>query len=133
MDQVEKTTEVRNVDVRDDTAVAPERETVRAATVTDGRILAQRVIWYIAGFIIILLALRILLFMLGANQGSGFVDFIYGISGVFAAPFTGIFPAPTYGRFFFDTASLVAIVVYALIAWGLAKLFTLNSSRADVV
>ncbi len=131
MDQEQKTTEVRTTNVQEgDTNV--QRETVRSASVTDNRVVAQRVIWYIAGFIITLLALRVVLFMLGANQGSGFVDFIYAISGVFAAPFVGIFPAPVYGQFFFDTASMVAIAVYALVAWGVAKLFTLNSSRTDV-
>ena len=132
MAEVEKTTEVRDANVvDDDTAVR--RDTVRTAGSADGRIVARRVIWYIAGVIIVLLALRFLLFMLGANRDSGFVDFIYNISAVFAAPFSGIFPAPTYGQFFFDTASLVAMLVYALIAWGLARLFTLNAPRADVV
>ncbi len=131
MDQEQKTTEVRTTNVQEgDTNV--QRETVRSASATDNRVVAQRVVWYIAGFIITLLALRVVLFMLGANQGSGFVDFIYAISGVFAAPFQGIFPAPVYGQFFFDTASMVAIAVYALVAWGVAKLFTLNSSRTDV-
>lgn len=132
MDEVGKTTEVRTTNAvdGDDTV---RRESVRTATTSDGRVVAQRIVWYIAGVIIVLLALRLLLFLLGANRDSGFVDFIYNISAVFAAPFSGIFPAPTYGQFFFDTASLVAIVVYALVAWGIARLFTLDSSRTDVV
>jgi hypothetical protein len=131
MNEEQRTTEVRRTSVPVEDA-SVERETVSSATVTDGRIVAQRVIWYIAGFIITLLAIRFVLFMLGANRDSGFVDFIYGISGVFAAPFQGIFPAPVYGQFFFDTASLVAMAVYALVAWGIAKLFTLNSARTTV-
>lgn len=125
-----QTTEVRETetpttDVRRETVVQEDRASTG--------VLAQRIVWYVAGVIITLLALRFILFMLGANQGSGFVDFIYGISSVFAAPFAGIFPAPTYGQFFFDTASLVAMVVYALIAWGIAKLFTLGNSRTTTV
>ena len=133
MAEVERTNRTRTVDVVDANDV-DQRDTVRTTAVSaDGRVVARRVIWYIAGVIITLLALRVILFMLGANRESGFVDFIYNISAVFAAPFSGIFPAPTYGQFFFDTASLVAIVVYALVAWGLAKLFTLNAPRTDVV
>lgn len=132
MAEVERATEVRRDDAYDDDR-SVRRETVRSGASTDSRIVAKRVVWYIAGVIITLLALRFLLFALGANRGSGFVDFIYSISAVFAAPFSGIFPAPTYGQFFFDTASLVAMLVYALIAWGIAKLFTLNTPRADVV
>lgn len=125
-----QTTEVREVDTP---TTEVQRDTVVARDRASGSLVAQRVVWYVAGVIITLLALRFILFMLGANQGSGFVDFIYGISSVFAAPFAGIFPAPTYGQFFFDTASLVAMVVYALVAWGIAKLFTLGSSRTTTV
>lgn len=127
----QQTTEVRNTEVQNG-ATNVQRQTVSHAEVADGRVVAARVVWYIAGFIIALLLIRIVLFLLGANQGSGFVDFIYAVSGVFAAPFSGIFPAPQYGKFFFDTASVVAIVVYSLVAWGIAKLFTLNKTNSDI-
>jgi hypothetical protein len=131
MDTEERTTEVRTDNVPD-TDRSVRRETVRSSAVTDGGVVAARVVWYIAGFIIVILALRFLLFALGANRDSGFVDFIYSISSVFVAPFQNIFPAPVYGQFFFDTASLVAMLIYGLIAWGIARLFTLNSRRTDV-
>ena len=131
MNEEQQTTEVRNTEVQDG-ATNVQRQTVAHTEQADGRVVASRVVWYIAGFIIVLLLLRIVLFLLGVNQGTGFVDFIYAVSGVFAAPFAGIFPAPEYGKFFFDTASVVAIVVYALVAWGIAKLFTLNKTNRDV-
>lgn len=97
-------------------------------------LLAQRIIWYIAGIIIALLALRMILLLLAANQGSAFVDFIYGLSGVFAWPFFGIFSyQPAYGEAVFEISSLVAIIVYGLVAAGLAKLFSLNSSEERAV
>lgn len=131
----ERTTEVRERDGVTDTGdERVQRQTVaRHSTATaDSRVVMSRVIWYAAGFIIALLALRVIFLMLGANRDSSFVDFIYALSGVFAAPFAAIFPAPTYGQFFFDTASIVGIVVYALIAWGIAKLFTLNRPAGSV-
>lgn len=135
-DDTEQMTEVRERDAVTDRGERIQRRTVATSGVAnaDSRVVASRVVWYIAGFIIALLAIRMILLMLGANRDSGFVDFIYALSGFFAAPFAGIFPAPTYGQFFFDTASLVGIVVYALIAWGVAKLLTLNRpmGSADV-
>lgn len=135
-DNTEQTTEVRERDVVTDRGDRVSRRTVATDGVStaDTRVVMSRAAWYIAGFIIALLALRVLLLMLGANRDSGFVDFVYALSGVFAAPFVNIFPAPTYGQFFFDTASVVAIVVYALIAWGISKLFTLSrpAGSADV-
>lgn len=92
----------------------------------DSRVVAGRAVWYLAGFIIVMLVLRLVLFLFGANQGAPFVDLVYAVSGLFAAPFTGIFPTPAYGAFALDTASILAIIVYALAAWGISKLFTLN-------
>ena len=89
-------------------------------------LLAKRIVYYIGGFIISLIALRFVFLLLGANQGSGFVDFIYGLSGIFVAPFVGIFGEPTFGVSYVETSSIVAIIVYALLTLGIAKLFTLN-------
>lgn len=128
MDEEQKTTEVRTTDVQEgDTSV--QRQTVATTRSLDGAVVAQRIIWYIAGFIMTFLVLRIVLLLLAANQGNFFVDLVYGIGGFFAAPFSGIFGSPTFGQSFFDSASLVAIVVYALLAWGLAKAFTLTGRR----
>ena len=128
MDQEQQTTEVRTTEVQDG-ATDVQRQTVATSRREDGAVVAQRVIWYLAGFIITFLALRVLLLLLAANQGNVFVDLVYGIGGFFAAPFSGIFGSPTFGQSYFDTASVVAIVVYALLAWGIAKAFTLGGSR----
>ena len=120
-------TEERDVQSADGNTVR--HETVQSNTSSvSGAVMAKRIIWYIAGVIIVLLAIRVVLFLLGASHDSGFVQFVYNVTWVFAAPFYGIFPQPAYGKFGLDTASLVAIVVYALIAWGLGKLFTLNKA-----
>ena len=129
MQEEKQTTEVReNNNV--DTGVR--RQTVSRSTQVSGVVIAQRVIWFFAGFIIVFLALRTLLLLLAANQGNFFVDFVYAIGGFFAAPFAGIFGSPTYGQVYFDTASLVGIVVYALLAWGLTKLVTLTRPHEEV-
>lgn len=118
-------TEEREVQSADGTAVR--HETVQQHTETaPASVLAQRIIWYIAGIILVMLAIRVVLYLLGASTASGFVQFIYNVTWIFAAPFYGIFPQPTYGEFALDTASVVAIVVYALVAWGLSKLFQIN-------
>jgi uncharacterized membrane protein len=132
LEEEQATREVRTTDQQVG-ATRVQRQTVSETSSVPGSVVAKRIIWYIAGFIIVLLVLRVILFMLGASQGSAFVDFIYSLSGVFAAPFSGIFPTPTYGEFGIDSASLVAIAVYALIAWGVSKLFTLNTDHPEAV
>src|SRR6202166_2720808 len=60
--------------------------------------------------------------LLGASSQSAFVHAIYQVSGVFVAPFTGIFGDTGNKTNTFETASLVALVVYAVIGWGIVVL-----------
>lgn len=94
--------------------------------VKTNRVILTRAIWYIFGVIAAILALRIVLLMLSANPATPFVDFVYSISGIFVVPFYGIFDQPDYTKFYVDTSSIVAIVVYWLLAVGLAKLVNLT-------
>lgn len=110
-----------------------EREVVTTRDTTSGGVLAARVVWYITGVIIALLALRLILQLLGANEGNPFVDLVYGLSGIFAAPFFGMFSyEPSYGVSYFEVSTFVAILIYALLGWGIARLFTLNRRSAEV-
>ena len=105
----------------------PVRTTATRRRASGGTV-AKRIVYYIGGVIIALIALRFIFLLLGANRGSGFVDFIYDLSSVFVAPFVGIFGQPTLGESYVETASIVAIIIYALITVGIGKLFTLNRS-----
>jgi hypothetical protein len=97
-------------------------------------VLGARLVYFVFGVIIAFIVLRMIFQLLAANQSSAFVDFIYTVSGFFVAPFFGIFGyQPTYGASVFEISSLVAIVIYALIAWGLGTLFTLGSRHAHEV
>ena len=113
-----------------DTSV--QKQTVATRRQTSGVVLAQRVVWFIVGVITVIIALRFILLLLGANQAAGFTDFIYSLSGVFVAPFVGIFGEPTYGKSVFEISSLLAIVVYALVGWGIAKLLTLGRPHEEI-
>ncbi len=106
-------------------------ETDRPAA--SGGVMAARVVWYITGVIVALLALRLVLQLLGANEDNGFVSLVYGLSGFFAAPFFGMFSyEPSYGVSYFEVSTLVAMLIYLLIGWGIARLFTLRSRPAAV-
>lgn len=131
MQEDEQTTEVRETNTQvGDTNVS--REQVRRETHVSGAVVAQRVIYYLAGIIVSLLLLRFIFQLLGAAEGNAFVDFIYGLSGIFVAPFYGIFGEPTFGQSQFETSTLVAIIIYALVAVGIAKLLTLSRPRDEI-
>jgi len=83
---------------------------------------AAAVVGFLVGAVDILIAARFLGKLLGASAQSAFVNFIYQVSGPMVAPFTGIFGDTGTRTNTFETASLVAIVVYAVIGWGLVVL-----------
>ncbi len=96
---------------------------------------AKRVIYYILGLLEVLLAFRFVFKLLGANPGSGFVSFIYSMTQIFLAPFTAIFrPAVTEGietKAILEPSTLIAMAVYALIAWGIVKLIITIRERKE--
>jgi uncharacterized protein YggT (Ycf19 family) len=112
--------------VRSEHVSVPSEATRRAAEAA--RI--KQVIYFIFGVINALLALRFVLLLLGANEASPFVSFIYTLSQPFTAPFQGIFNEPTFGGSVVEWASLVAIIVYMLISYGLARLVELMYAPA---
>lgn len=85
-----------------------------------------QVIWYILGLIEILLVFRVVLKMLGASIGSPFVSLLYMITDPLALPFRGIFKVSVSEQgALFEWSTLVAMAVYALIAYGLIQLMQL--------
>ncbi len=82
-----------------------------------------QIIWYILGVIEILLAFRIVLKLISANPYSGFVDFIYTLSSPFATPFLGILGTSVSGGSVAEWSTLIAMGVYAVVAYGMVSLF----------
>ena len=86
---------------------------------------SYQIIWYILGVIEVLLAFRVILKFLGANAFSGFTNFIYAISGSFALPFSGILGTTVSSNLIFEWSTLIAMAVYAIVAYGIVALFQL--------
>ena len=88
--------------------------------------LAKRITYYVLGVIETLLAFRLVFKLLGANPDSSFVSLIYSVTQVFLIPFEAIFsPAATEGletTGVLEPATIVAMVVYAVIAMGVIRL-----------
>lgn len=95
--------------------------------------LAVNIVWYIVGAIVVLLGLRFIFKLLGANRSSSFVDLLYGFTNILTAPFDSIFGVTRSNsgevNSVFEPSIIVAALVYALIGWGIVKLLQLN--RAD--
>ncbi len=98
----------------------------------DGTSVATNLVWFVVGTIVTLLTFRFVLKLLGANPNSGFVDFIYSVTGVLTAPFDNIFGVTSVTtetvRSVFEPSILVAAAVYALVGWGITKLLRIDRS-----
>jgi hypothetical protein len=129
-ERVEKVTQVEQPATENTTTTRQVSETS-----VSGSTLAARIIWYLTGVLLVLLAFRFVLTLLGANANNGFANFIYTASHPFVSPFFSLFHYQLqYGISRFEIYTLVAMGVYAVIGYGLAKLFTLGHPvRRDVV
>lgn len=87
------------------------------------------VVWFVFGVIEVFIAIRFVLMLLGANAEAGFVSMIYAVSDIFMAPFEAIFATQEVSGATFEWSALVAITVYALIAWGIVVLIRTLSPR----
>lgn len=86
---------------------------------------AYQIIWYILAVIELLLAFRMVLKALGANPLSGFAQFVYVLSDPFAMPFNGLLGTTITQRAIFEWSTIVAALVYALVALGLVQILKL--------
>jgi hypothetical protein len=89
---------------------------------------AAAIVGFLVGVVDILIAARFLGKLLGASAQSAFVSFINTVSGPLVAPFQGIFGDGGSKANSFETADLVAIVVYAVIGWGLVMLIRIMTA-----
>jgi hypothetical protein len=86
-----------------------------------------QVVWYILGLVEVLLAFRFVLRLLGANPEAGFTALIYGVTYPFAAPFLAVFSnTRVVPGSVFEWTTLLAMVVYWLLALGIIKMFLMG-------
>lgn len=94
---------------------------------------ARNIIYYILGVIEVLLFLRLLFRLLGANQSNTFIMLLYSTTRYLTAPFYGIFKTFRIGGaitlFVFEPYTVIAMIVYAIAAWGFVKLLKVGMAE----
>jgi uncharacterized protein YggT (Ycf19 family) len=121
---VARVTQVTNAPVPPRTYV-DHQEAVAYDVFENRRLAAYRVtqlIYWIFGLIEALILIRFVLKALGANPSAGFAEFIYGVTAPLVAPFINLFGSPQSQGSVLELNSIVALIVYALVAYLLGKL-----------
>ncbi len=95
----------------------------------------EYIIYFIFGLLDVLLVFRLILKLTGASTTSSFVNLIYDITRIFILPFEGIFNKGSADILettsVFEPATLVAIIVYGILAWGIVKLIRIFSGETQ--
>jgi uncharacterized protein YggT (Ycf19 family) len=121
---------IRETVVDDDAADA---RFYRHDAADDGAGWLARIVYFLGGLIVALLALRFVLALLGANTTNAFAQAVYTLSHPFVAPFFGLFNyQPQYGASRFEVHTLVAIVVFGLLTALLGNLLNGVGSRRRI-
>jgi uncharacterized protein YggT (Ycf19 family) len=91
---------------------------------------AGQIVYTIGAIVAVLIVIRIIFELLAANPNAGFSNLIYTITAPLVAPFQGVFPTPQSHGSILDLAAVLAIIVYALLTWGIARVFELIRRRS---
>jgi len=85
-----------------------------------------QIAWYLLGILEVLLAFRFVLKLMAANPSAGFSDVIYTASYPFVMPFLTVFNFTQVEGSIFEWTTLLAMLVYLLVVWGVIKLFLMD-------
>ncbi len=91
-----------------------------------------QIVWYALGLLEALLAFRFVLKAMAANPAAGFTSFIYTITSPFAAPFIAVFRNLRAASSTIEWTTLLAMVVYWLIAWAIIRLFVMSKPVSTI-
>ena len=93
----------------------------------------EYLVFFFFGMLEILLAFRLVLKLMGASLSSFFVRVVYSLTGFFIMPFEGIFHRGfTQGietTSILEPSTVVAMIVYAVLAWVIVKLVRITSGE----
>ena len=87
-----------------------------------------QIAWYLLSLLEVILAFRFFLKLTGANPSAGFTSFIYALSWPFSAPFLAVFPRTVVEGSIFEWTTLLAMIVYWLVAIGIVRLFLMSKT-----
>ena len=88
------------------------------------------IVYFLFSIVELLLGLRIVLHVVGVNSENGFANFIYALSSPFVALFTSLLKDPALSATaVLEVTTLIAIIVYAILAWLVGRLIWLTLSR----
>jgi hypothetical protein len=91
-----------------------------------------QVVWYLFYALETLLLFRFVLKLLAANPGAVFTQIIYSLTYPFVYPFLAVFSSTRVASSTFEWTTLLAMLVYWILAWAIIRLFTMGRPISGV-
>ena len=88
-----------------------------------------QLVWLLFGVLEALIGLRVILKLIAANPNSPFAALVYNLSSLFVWPFSGLTRTPAAEGMVLDIPSIIAMFVYALVAWAIVRLIWIVLDR----
>jgi hypothetical protein len=85
---------------------------------------ATQIIWLLVGLLEAGLALRFVFKLIGVNGTNPFATLVYNVTNLFVAPFASLTGAPAAAGMVLEISTIIAMLVYLLLAWGLERIVT---------
>lgn len=85
-------------------------------------------IWLLTGILEFAIGLRVLLKLMAANPNAPFVNLVYSATDLFLWPFLGLTVTPQANGMVLEFSSIIAMIVYAVLAWIIVRLLWLVAS-----
>lgn len=87
-------------------------------------------IWLAFGTLIALIGLRFFLLLIAANPANPFARLVYNFTDLFMWPFAGLTRSISSGGMTLEIPAIIAMMIYALMAWVLASIVGILFTRA---
>ena len=121
----------RNVEHHQAVNLGEKRQGIVTANQNSSVARIVNIVYFLFGALQLLLAIRVVLHLIGANPDNGFSNFIDALSAPFVALFASLVQNPTIGgTSVLEITTLIAMVVWAVVAWLVGRFIWLTMSRA---
>ncbi len=83
---------------------------------------ATQIIWLLLGLLEAVIALRVVFKLIAVNAANPFATLLYNVTNLFVAPFASLTGSLAVGGMVLEISSIIAMIVYLLIAWALERI-----------
>ena len=120
----------RNIEHHQDVNLDEKKRSVAAANQNSTIARVVNIVYFLFGALELLLVVRVIFHLIGANPGNGFANFIDVLSSPFVVLFSTLLQNPTLGgATVLEVTTIIAMFVWAIVGWLVGRFIWLVLSR----